>query len=418
MATVDFAAQPEEREILRALAATYMGYATSPAQLETQKLWAALNNGNMQRPMVMIDQIPWHEMDVDGSLICKIAHPYWQKVECWLRQSIYKFEHMPVDMVLPPYMCLPRVLNDPAYNTLGIAIDEQTASTDQANDVVSHGYINQFEDMEDVEKIKFTDLSADETVEAAVWEQAQQIFAGIALCNWEGVNLHLGLWDRVSEWMNVEECYYALCDQPELLHAIMERVTQVATQWIASGNKQGLFDTATAICHCSCTLRAPFAQQIPFGTSQNSWAFGMAQLFTSVAPATTKEFEVDYMKRLFCNFGDMYYGCCERLDDRLDVIMQLPNVRKISCSPWSDREKFAEKLPKHIILSNKPNPAMVGAGAMDETVIRKDLQRTMAAAKANGIGMEMILKDNSSVQYQPQRLWEFSKIAMEEVARW
>ena len=42
----------------------------------------------------------------------------------------------------------------------------------------------------------------------------------------------------------------------------------------------------------------------------------------------------------------------------------------------------------------------------------------MAAAKRHQLGLEMILKDNSSVHYRPQLLWEFSRMALELVESW
>ena len=97
---------------------------------------------------------------------------------------------------------------------------------------------------------------------------------------------------------------------------------------------------------------------------------GMAQIFTSVSPKTTEEFEVRYMSRIFGRFGAIYYGCCDRLDDRLDIITKMPNIRKISCSPWSDREKFAANLPQKYIMSNKPSPALLAHPTFDEEAVR------------------------------------------------
>ena len=95
----------------------------------------------------------------------------------------------------------------------------------------------------------------------------------------------------------------------------------------------------------------------------------------------------------------------------------MPNIHKISCSPWSDRENFAARLPKKYIMSNKPNPALVGTDTIDYDEIRRDLRRTIDAARQNGVCLELILKDISTVHYQPQRLWEWSRIALEEVCR-
>ena len=143
----------------------------------------------------------------------------------------------------------------------------------------------------------------------------------------------------------------------------------------------------------------------------------MAQLFTSVSPQINEEFEVPYISRIFEKFGAAYYGCCERLDDRLDVVTKLPNIRKISCSPWSDRERFAAELPKQYIMSNKPNPAFLAEDTLDEELVRADLRRTIAAAKAHGLGLEFLLKDISTVRHDPTRLWRWAEIAEEESIR-
>ena len=121
------------------------------------------------------------------------------------------------------------------------------------------------------------------------------------------------------------------------------------------------------------------------------------------------------MSRIFEQFGDVYYGCCERLDDRLDILEALPNVRKISCSPWSNPEHFASVLNKRYIMSNKPNPAFVGSGDLDAS--KREMEDVIRAAKSHGTRLEMILKDNSTVHYHPERLWEFSRMAMELVQK-
>lgn len=246
-------------------------------------------------------------------------------------------------------------------------------------------------------------------------ETAKQVFEGIAPVYWEGISMHSGLWDTISMWQGVEECYFMLMDEPELIHAMMERMTQATLEMIRQGNEYGVFDTASGLCHCSHTITAPFSQEMAQrpGISQNSWTFGMAQLFTSVSPSITEEFELPYVSRIFEQFGNVYYGCCERLEDRLDLIAKLPNVRKVSCSPWNNPETFASNLPRHLIMSYKPNPALIACNDMD--AMKRELKAAIQAAKDHHLNLEMILKDNSSVQYEPQRLWEFSRMALELV---
>ena len=75
------------------------------------------------------------------------------------------------------------------------------------------------------------------------------------------------------------------------------------------------------------------------------------------------------------------------------------------------------ELPKTIIMSNKPSPAMLATDDFDEEAVRADLRRTISAAKRHGKQLEMILKDISTIRYDPSRLRRFSEIALEECMR-
>ncbi len=402
----------QDREVLRALAAKYMSYALSDENNKNRELWRALNDLHMEKPLVTIHQIPWHEMDVDGFLNCQVQDPYFRGIEWNLRSEIYKWEHMRADMVINPYVILPR----PITNT-GFGVEIRRLDSTSGGNAFSHLFEDQFEEMEDVEKIQTPVLSLDEAKAEQILAAARDIFDGIAPVQWGGVILHSGLWDSITFWKGVESCYIDLLDRPELIHAILDRFTNAFISQIEQINKLGVYDVNGHLCHCSHTFsdRAPGSRCDPnYATSYDGWTFSMAQLFTSVSPDINREFEVPYMSKIFSYFGAVYYGCCERLDDRLDVIDMMPNIRKISCSPWSDREHFAAVLPKKYIMSNKPNPSYLAGAVFDEDVIRADFRRTIAAAKTNGLELELLLKDISTVNNDPQRLWRWSEIAMEE----
>ena len=68
-------------------------------------------------------------------------------------------------------------------------------------------------------------------------------------------------------------------------------------------------------------------------------------------------------------------------------------------------------------MSNKPTPALVAGDAFEPEAIRKDLELTMAAAKRNGVNLEFILKDISTVKYHPERLTEWANVAMAVVSK-
>ena len=71
----------QSREILRELASRYMTYALSDKNNEKRELWRALNDLNMQKPMITIDQMPWGELVVDDFLTCRIDDPYFRNIE-------------------------------------------------------------------------------------------------------------------------------------------------------------------------------------------------------------------------------------------------------------------------------------------------------------------------------------------------
>ena len=96
-----------ERDILRRLVTEYMEAASLPVQREKIRLWKALNRSRMERPMITIDQLPWNELACE-ELTLQIGDPYWRGVENNLRQTLYKWRHFRVDMVLDPFISIPK----------------------------------------------------------------------------------------------------------------------------------------------------------------------------------------------------------------------------------------------------------------------------------------------------------------------
>lgn len=402
-------------QVLRELAMKYADIAALPTQAEKRTLWLKLNSLNMERPLLLIDQIPWNEMDVDGSLVCCVRDPYWRGVEWDMRSTIYKWRHIPADMVVNPYLCLPRPIENSGW---GITIKATEYIILEAGATASSSvFDNQIQDMDDLEKITMPRITMDVQKEEEIIRTAHNLFDGIIEFRMTGQSMHLGIWDTISQWMGVTNCYIELMDRPEMIHALMEKLTQGLIGMIHQMNALELFDIHSNTCHCSHTFLHDMPKDGDRALSGNSWAFGLAQLFTAVSPQITDEFEVQYMKRVFPYFGAIYYGCCDRLDDRMDVIEKLPKIRKLSCSPWSVRERFADEMPTYCVMSNKPNPAFLAGGQLDEQQVRSDIRRTIDAARAHNRNLEFILKDISTVKHNPACLWRWQEIVMEEILR-
>jgi hypothetical protein len=141
----------------------------------------------------------------------------------------------------------------------------------------------------------------------------------------------------------------------------------------------------------------------------------MAQIFAAVSPAMHQEFELDYAARWYSRFGLVYYGCCEPLDTKISIIRKVPHVRKISMSPWVNVEKGAEQIGPDYVFSRKPSPALLAGDTWEPDAVERDLRDTLERCNRHGCPVEFILKDISTVRYQPQRLWEWVDVAMRVV---
>jgi hypothetical protein len=390
-----------------------MEIATLQVQKEKRDLWRQLNGLNPLRPMLAIDQLPWHEIDVEGELVLRSEDPFLREIERKLRRTLYLWKHMPADMVVEPYLSMPKAILGTGF---GMAPNEDLSATDPTSDVFGHAYHNQLRTEEDILKIRMPEVRLDEDRNRWVEETASEVLAGILPVRMFGRSGYFALWDRLAEWMSPEAILYDLADRPEFIHAIMERYTVVNLALVDQLEALGLFEPAQTSVHCSPAytddLPAPgFDPARP--RAKDSWTCGMAQIFATVSPAMHEEFEVDYVKRIYERFGLVYYGCCEALHDRIGVVRKIPNVRKISCSPWCDIDIAAEEIGRDYVASRKPSPVWLASETPDWSAIEKELRDTMAACRRTGTPVEFILKDVSTVMYRPQNLWEWEKRAMD-----
>jgi hypothetical protein len=138
-------------------------------------------------------------------------------------------------------------------------------------------------------------------------------------------------------------------------------------------------------------------------------------MFSTVSPAHFREFEVEYVSPLFERFGLVYYGCCDPLDRKMAEVRMIPNVRKVSMSAWVDEERGASELDGEYVYSRKPSPAVLATDRFDAEHARADLVATREVCRRHGCPLEIILKDISTVRYDPQRLSEWATIAMQVV---
>jgi len=65
--------------------------------------------------------------------------------------------------------------------------------------------------------------------------------------------------------------------------------------------------------------------------------------------------------------------------------------------------------------SRKPSPALLAVDTWDADAVEQDLIQTLEACDRYGCPVEIILKDISTVRHEPERLWEWARIARDLV---
>jgi hypothetical protein len=402
---------PKDRQVLRELATQVAEIAALPVQQETISLWKALNGLKPVRPMVMIDQVCWHEMEVGDELALRTDGEFCRGIETTLRRTLYQWRHMRADMVVEPVVEIPKVIRGEGF---GLRIVEEAAILDPRNDIYGHAYIDQLQTEDDLKKITEPKISLDERATAESEEKAHAILDGILEVRMQGRFPNFSPWDIIVQWRSPEHMILDLADRPEFMHQIVARVTEVSLSQLDQYGALGLLGFGQRTIHCTGAytdeLPAPgFDPKCP--RAKDLWSYGMAQIFSTVSPAMHKEFWLDYATKWFSRFGLGYYGCCEPLHEKIHIIRNVPNIRKISMSPWVDVEKGAQRIGGDFVFSRKPSPALLAGDSWDPHRVERDLRETVGACARHGCPVELILKDISTVGYQPQRLWEWAEVA-------
>ena len=84
-------------------------------------------------------------------------------------------------------------------------------------------------------------------------------------------------------------------------------------------------------------------------------------------------------------------------------------------SPWVDIEEGARNINGDFVFSRKPNPAILAGNHWSLDLARKELTDCLDITQRYGCATEIIMKDISTVNHDPKRLWEWADMAAEVV---
>ena len=405
---------PSDRQILRELIKPYLEIAHLPVQRQRARQYRDLNSLRSTRPVVLLDELPWHELNGDGFLTLCCQDAFCRDIEQFLRRALYKWR-LPSDMLVLPEIPYPRAIR---IGDIGVAVRETTLSVDPGNNIVSHAYQDCLSTMDQLEALHVPTVEIDEEADRRNLERAAELFGDLVPLRLTGYMNHFAPWDNIAMWRGVGPLLTDLVERPDFMHQTMERLVTIQLALLEKLEALNALEAHAELVHCT----PAYADELPgpgfnpdHVTRADQWGRGTAQIFASVSPAMHEEFEIAYMRRFFRGSGLVYYGCCEPLHRKMDIVKTLPNLRKVSVTPWADVRMCAEAMGPGYVLSRKPKPAAVAVPSLDRTALARDIEETLAICRETGTPCEFILKDISTCAGNPQNLYDWGRTVMDVV---
>jgi hypothetical protein len=412
----DIRLAPQEKDILKRLGGEIAAVAALPVHREKAGLWRKLNDLESARPMVWINEIPWHEMNVEDELSLRTTHPWARELETRLRRTLYQWRHMPGDMVVSEHLECPLAVHSTDF---GIHEEVEVARTDEASDIYSRHFQVQIREPEDLEKILLPRVTHDAQTTAVSFAAMQDLFRDIIPVKRVGqTHIWFTPWDYLIRWWGLEEAMIDLVERPDMVNAAVQRMVDAWMVELDQFVEQKLLsldcnNTRIGSGGYGYTWELPGARYDPGHVRpENMWGCSNAQIFSDVSPDMHWEFALRHDLRWLERWGLTYYGCCEPLDGKIHLLRRIRNLRKISVSPWNDFGKVVDGIRGDYVFSFKPSPAIFVEETWNPDRARAYLQGVLS--KARGVcHVEIIMKDISTVRYRPQNLWDWARIAME-----
>lgn len=402
-----------DKQIIRELAKQYMEIALSEKQQRAQKRMLDTNDLKLVRPPVLMDEIPWYQLNADGELACLCEDKRARNAELKLRKAIYYDKHFPkADAICEPFFRIKR-----SYTSTGIGIDYVATDlkrTDDQNNIVSREYADVLVDESALEQLHDPEFTLHPEQDEDNVTYFTDLFGSTLPVKLYGFGfLYSSPWDKITQLRGVEPILMDMYDRPEYLHAIMQKFISATNAELDFIEKNLEVDATFPSLHCTPGM---ISGRTGSGLKA-TWYRGMAQSFGSISPQMFEEFEIDHIKPIAERFAYTYYGCCEPLHDKIDVIKKISNLRKVGVSPWADVESSAEQLRGDYVFARKPNPAHV-AIKTDPDVIRRETEETVKACIKHGCPCELVLKDISTVSHKPENLIVWSNTVSDVLDRY
>ncbi len=410
----------KDRNIIRGLATQWMEFASLPVMKERKRLWRAVHDLKAERPVILFET-DWIDGYVSNDeLLCE--DPFLRSVEKYMRIRLRQAEEVGDDQILEPYYRLGWKM---AFSDYGVPVEMRAPAGQQGS--IAYSFSFPIAAPEDIAKLRKRTIAVDREKTLRLHAILQDAMGDILSVRWGNYdpfvsefnvgeyddlgfngNFFFGLTWQLYRFIGNDRLPYWLYDTPEAVHKLMAYMLEDRLALFEFFEKQGLLDFNT-----DSQMAGPrsygYVSTLPPADTQRPaalkdlWGWAESQEFEMISPAMYGEFVLPYLAKLAQKFGLIYYGCCERVDDRLELIMEaIPNLRSVSVSGWSNFARTAELLGKKYVFSRKPTPASISGPNPDWDCLEKDMKATRAAAR--DCNLEILFRDVYTINGDRARL--------------
>ncbi|HEY5587118.1 MAG TPA: hypothetical protein VIK78_21875 [Ruminiclostridium sp.] len=402
----------KDRDILRKLAERVREIAELPEMEKRRTRWSSFNGLKPERPMVLsYPEGAWGELLPESGMQCMD-----KQLRTWewkLRSQIYWWEHIRDDNALESRFNIPWDITAGDY---GVEI-----KADHGEGRGSFKYISPITDLKrDMDKLHFREYTVNRESTMQSLSLADELFGDLLPSRIRGTTyLTSSVTWEVLKLFGMDAMFLAMYDDPDNLHKLIKFINDDQIRYYDWLEREGLLTLDNENDYVG-TGGVGYTDELPKSDLKDInplrlkdlWGRADSQETIGASPAMFADFVLQYQVELLSKFGLNCYGCCEPVNERWNYIKTVPNLRRVSVSPWCDQEKMVEYLGKNYVYSRKPNPTMV-CTMFDEDAIRKDIRNTLKIAK--DCVLEIVLKDTHTVENKPERISRWVEIALEEV---
>jgi hypothetical protein len=423
---------------LRELAKQVREIAEDPVQERNKKLWTAVNDKKMIQPVAMTRDYGLDLVKYEDELKCQVEDEELRYHEIRLLALIYQWKHLRCHTVTEKWIPCNAVTEEtscgiPDYSvyepeewwrlkktTYALVVqDEENPSVEK---IYAKHFDPVFKGMDDLKKIVPIEIKYDKEATKKKVDRLNEIFDDILLVYPRGRPcLACCPYDAMLRVVGIEETMLALMDNPEFVKAFAERYIDLYIGHQKKLEELGLINYTNGSTlagrggygFTSLLPQAAPGKGIMGAKTKETWGVIADQILTSVSPEMSQEFGFDMEKPFAEMFGLVYYGCCERLDHKIDGVLSLPNIHKISCSAFSKTEEFFEKVGDKAVVSVKLKSMRLAHPTWDKEAVRQELVDLCSYARKYNCNFEVNMKNIINIGKGPYRLWDWCEIAVE-----